>query len=212
MEKIEKLLKFLEKRYGYPEIGGGSHFQLLVSTVLSQRTRDENTRKASERLFTVAKTPETVNKLSLKNLEKLIRPSGPYRQKARRIKQLTKIILRDHKGRVPRTREELMRLPGVGYKTADIVLSYGFGIPTIAVDTHVNRIPKRLGLVREKANVEQVRKRLESLVTGKKRFLVNLGLVRFGQEICRPINPRCQDCPLRKVCKYYKEVVCSEKR
>ncbi|UCG95742.1 MAG: endonuclease III [archaeon] len=209
MDKMKKIIRFLEKRYGYPEIGGGSKFRLLVTTVLSQRTRDENTSRAAKRLFSVAKTPEAICKLPLKRIEKLIRPSGPYRQKAERIKKLSKIILKDHKGRVPMTREELMKLPGVGYKTADIVLSYGFGVPTIAVDTHVNRIPKRIGVVNEKAGVEEVRKRLESFVTGKKRFLVNLGLVRFGQEICRPVNPKCSECPLKGVCEYYKkEVVC----
>lgn len=208
MEKIQKLISFLEKRYGYPEIGKGSKFQLLITTVLSQRTRDENTWKASRQLFSVASTPKTICKLPLKRIEKLIRPSGPYRQKASRIKKISKIILKDHKGRVPMKRDELMRLPGVGYKTADIVLSYGFGVPTIAVDTHVNRIPKRIGIVDKKADVEAVRKKLENLVSGKKRFLVNLGLVRFGQEICRPINPKCSECPIKEVCKYYKEVVC----
>lgn len=206
MEKIRKLISFLEKRYGYPEIGRGSKFQLLVGTVLSQRTRDENTWRASRQLFSVARTPQTISRLPLKKLEFLIRPSGPYRQKAKRIKEISRIIIKDYKNRVPRTREELMELPGVGYKTADIVLSYGFGVPTIAVDTHVNRIPKRIGLVDKKANVEQVREKLESLVSGKKRFVVNMGLVRFGQEICRPVNPRCSDCPLKGICDYYKNL------
>lgn len=208
MNKIKKLIGFLEKRYGYPEIGKTSNFKLLISTVLSQRTRDENTWKASKQLFSVARTPKTLYKLPLNKIEKLIRPSGPYRQKAKRIKEISRIILEDYKGLVPRTREELMRLPGVGYKTADIVLSYGFGVPTIAVDTHVNRIPKRIGIVNKKANVEEAREKLESLIKGKKRFLVNLGLVRFGQEICKPVNPRCGECPLKKICKHYKEVVC----
>jgi endonuclease-3 len=208
MKKVKKLIGFLEKRYGYPEIGKTSNFKLLISTVLSQRTRDENTYKASRQLFSVARTPKTLYKLPLNKIEKLIRPSGPYRQKAKRIKEISRIVLEDYKGRVPRTREGLMRLPGVGYKTADIVLSYGFGVPTIAVDTHVNRIPKRLGIVNKKAGVEDVRKKLENNIRGKERFLVNLGLVRFGQEICKPVNPRCRECPLKKICKHYKEVVC----
>jgi len=212
MEKIQILIRFLERKYGYPKVGGGSKFRLLIATVLSQRTRDENTHKAASQLFSVAQTPETISKLPLKKIEELIRPSGPYRQKAKRIKQISKILLEDHKGRVPMRRDELMELPGVGYKTADIVLSYGFGVPTIAVDTHVNRIPKRLGIIPEKANVEEVRKRLEKTVKGKKRFIVNLGLVRFGQQICRPVGPKCEECPLKKICKYYKEVVCNEKR
>ena len=213
MNKISKIISFLEKRYGYPNISKGNNFQLLISTVLSQRTRDENTAKASKQLFSVARTPQAISKLSLKKVETLIKPSGPYRQKALRIKKISKIILKDYKGCVPKTREELMKLPGVGYKTADIMLSYGFGIPTIAIDTHCNRIPKRIGIVNKKANVEEVRKKLESLIKGKKRFLVNLGLVRFGQEICRPINPKCYECPLNIICNYYKKRGCvNEKR
>ncbi len=206
MNKVKKLVDFLEKKYGYPEIGGNK-FQLLVTTVLSQRTRDENTWRASKQLFSVARTPEAIAKLPLKKLEKLIKPSGPYKHKAIHIKQISKIILNEYRGRVPGTREELMELPGVGYKTADIVLSYGFGVPTIAVDTHVNRIPKRIGIVDEKAGVEQVRERLEKMIPGKKRFVVNLGLVRFGQEICKPIGPLCSNCPLNTICTYYKNCV-----
>ena len=202
-QKIEKLIDFLERRYGYPKMAR-NHFKLLITTVLSQRTRDENTWLASRQLFSVAKTPEDISKLPLRKIEKLIRPSGTYRQKAKRIKEISKILLEKYNSRVPDTREELMKLPGVGYKTADIVLSYGFGVPTIAVDTHVNRIPKRIGIVDENATVEEVRKKLESLVKGKKRFLINMGLVRFGQEICRPVKPRCDDCPLNKICDYYK--------
>ena len=213
MNRIKKLIGFLEKRYGYPEIGKTPRFQLLISTVLSQRTRDENTAKASKQLFSVARTPKAISKLPQKEIESLIKPSGPYRQKALRIKKISKIIIKYYKGRVPRTREELMKLPGVGYKTADVVLSYGFGVPTIAIDTHCNRIPKRIGIVNEKANVEEVRKKLESLIKGRKRFLVNMGLVRFGQEICRPVNPRCKECTLNIICDYYKKRGCvHEKR
>jgi len=207
MNKVKKLVEFLEKRYGYPKIGKKNKFELLIVTVLSQRTRDENTEKASRQLFSVARTPEKISKLPLEKIEKLVKSSGPYRQKAKRIKEISKIILKEYKGSVPQTREELMKLPGVGYKTADIVLSYGFGVPTIAVDTHVNRIPKRIGIVNEKANIEEVRQRLEKLIPGKKRFLVNLGLVKFGQEICRPLNPHCHDCPLNTICDYYKKCV-----
>jgi len=205
MKKIEVLLKFLEKRYGYPKFKV-KPFELLITTILSQRTRDENTYKASENLFSVAKTPEDILKLPIKRLENLIKPSGMYKQKAKRIKEVCKILLKKYNGNVPMTREDLMKLPGVGYKTADIVLSYGFGVPTIAVDTHVNRIPKRIGIVNERANLEEVRKILEKYVKGKKRFLVNMGLVRFGQEICKPINPKCKICPIKNICDYYKSL------
>jgi len=110
------------------------------------------------------------------------------------------------KGKIPKTREELMELPGVGFKTADIVLMYGYGIPSIAIDTHCNRVPKRIGLVDKKANVEEVKRTLESLIPKKDWYIVNLGLVRFGQETCRPINPRCEICPMSGFCDYFLNV------
>ncbi|MCD6398512.1 MAG: endonuclease III [Candidatus Aenigmarchaeota archaeon] len=202
-KKIDALVNFLEKRYGYPKFSR-NQFKLLITTVLSQRTRDENTKIASDELFSVVNGPEDILNLSTKKLESLIKSSGMYRQKAKRIKEISKIILEKYKGKVPNNREELISLPGVGYKTADIVLSYGFNIPTIAVDTHVNRIPKRIGIVDKDASVEEVRETLEKHIKGKKRFLVNLGLVRFGQEICRPISPKCSLCPIKNICDFYK--------
>lgn len=201
-KKIGVLVDFLEEKYGYPKFSK-NYFNLLITTVLSQRTRDENTKKASDELFSVVNNPGDITKLSLKKIESLIKSSGMYRQKAKRIKEISKIILDKYDGKVPKTREELMSLPGVGYKTADIVLSYGFGIPTIAVDTHVNRISKRIGIVNKDANVEEVRKTLEKYIKGKERFLVNLGLIKFGQEICRPILPKCSKCPLKNICDFY---------
>jgi len=181
---------------------------LLIGTVLSQRTRDENTEKATRQLFAVAKTPKQILKLPIKKLQSLIRVSGPFRQKSKRIKQISKIILEKYKGKVPNNREELIKFPGVGYKTADIVLMYGFGIPRIAIDTHCNRIPKRIGLVNKKANVEEVREKLESLFPKSKWYLINFGFVSFGKEICKPVNPFCtkdpKNCPFSSFCKSYK--------
>ncbi|NIO23044.1 MAG: endonuclease III [Candidatus Aenigmarchaeota archaeon] len=205
-EKAETLVKFLKERYSarVEKHRKRSVFQTLISCVLSQRTKDQNTARASERLFSVADTPEKIAKLPERELRKLIRVSGPYRQKAKRIREISRIILKKYKGKIPDNREELMELPGVGFKTADITLSYGFGIPTIAVDTHVNRISKRIGFVSSEKNVEDVRKTLESLIPGRDRFVVNIGLVKFGQEICNPIRPKCPECSLTRICDYYK--------
>ena len=212
MEKrkvVKKLVKVLKNRYGKDINNFKSRkrdvFRVLITTILSQRTRDENTDRAASALFSRVDTSEKILKLKKKELERLIRPSGPFRQKAKRIKKVSKIILEKYKGKVPKTREELMELPGVGFKTADIVLMYGHGIPSIAIDTHCNRVPKRIGLVDEKANVEEVKQTLESLITKKDWYIVNMGLVRFGREICRPINPRCEICPMSRYCNYYKE-------
>ena len=183
-------------------------FELLIGTILSQRSRDENTEKAAKRLFAVARTPKQLVKLPTRKLQSLIRISGPYKQKTKKIKRASKTILEKYNGKVPNTREELIGIYGVGYKTADIVLMYGFNIPSIAVDTHVNRVPKRIGLVDRTANVEQARERLEKLFPKNKWYLINLGFVSFGKKICKPVNPLCikdkKNCPFSKFCKAYK--------
>ncbi len=206
-EKIQRVLEFLKKRYGKkieermdrnPDL-----FELLVTTVLSQRTRDENTSLASERLFSVVTSPEGILKLEDNELEELIKPSGTFRQKAKRIKEMSRVLIRDYRDSFPRKRSELLTLPGVGFKTADVVLSYGFGKPVIAVDVHVEVCSKRLGFVRKEAEYEEIRASLEKLVPEEERFLVNLGFVNFGREICRTRNPKCVECELNDVCDFY---------
>ena len=211
MNKVKIILNFLEKRYGTyinTSMKNQEIFELLLETVLSQRTRDESSEKAANNLFKVARTPKQILKLPMKKLQGLIRISGPYKQKAKRIKQMTKIVLEKYNGKVPNDREKLIELPGVGFKTADIVLMYGFNIPSIAVDTHCNRVPKRIGLVDKKANVEEVKEKLESLFPRNKWYFINLGFVSFGKEICKPMNPICikdsKNCPFSGFCKAYK--------
>ncbi len=202
--KIERILEVLERYYrkGKRASRFTSPFHVLISCVLSQRTREENTEKASLQLFSVASTPEEIASLPLEKIEELIKPAGFYREKAKRIKQISGIILERYRGRVPETREELMRLPGVGFKTSAVVLSYGLGKDIIAVDTHVNRISKRLGLVRKDAGVEDVRRTLEKLFPKRKWKYVNLGFVNFGREVCKPLKPACMKCELKNICEY----------
>jgi endonuclease-3 len=212
-EKMKAIIKVLKKLYhkdNAVHFPAKNKFMLLVGTILSQRTRDENTVKAEKSLFSEVKNPKEILSLPLNRLEKIIKPSGMYRQKAKRIKAVARIILEKYKGRVPRTREELISLPSVGFKTADIVLSYGYGIPTIAIDTHCNRIPKRIGIINQEASVEEVRKELEKLTPLKDRLIVNHGLVRFGQTICRPVGPKCSICPFRHFCRYCRMIRCSK--
>ena len=212
MDKIKIILNYLEKKYGMyidnSKLDNQEIFELLIETVLSQRTKDENSSKAADRLFKVARAPKQILKLPMKRLQTLIRISGPYKQKAKRIKQISKIILEKYKGKVPRNREELMKLYGVGFKTADIVLMYGFNIPSIAVDTHVRLVAKRIGLADAKDDVEEVKEKLERLFPKNKWYLINLGFVSFGKEICKPINPLCikdaKSCPFSGFCKAYK--------
>lgn len=212
MDKAKTILKFLEKRYGSyidrSRMSNQKAFELLIETILSQRNRDESTEKAANILFSVARTPEQLVKIPTKKMHGLIRISGPYKQKTKKIKATSKVIIQKFKGKVPRTREDLMSLYGVGPKTADIVLMYGFNIPSIAVDTHCNRVPKRIGLIDKKASVEKVKQRLEKLFPKNKWYLINLGFVSFGKEICKPINPLCiknkNNCPFSSFCKAYK--------
>jgi endonuclease-3 len=212
MDKIKTILNYFEKRYGRyidnSRLNNREIFELLIETILSQRARDENSEKAAELLFSVARTPKQIVDLPMRKLYRLIRISGPYKQKAKKIKKASRTILKKYKGKVPNTREELMSLYGVGYKTADIVLMYGFNIPSIAIDTHCNRVPKRIGLVDKRDNVEKVKNKLEGLFPKKKWYLINLGFVSFGKSICKPINPLCiknpKKCPFSKFCKAYK--------
>jgi endonuclease III len=212
MNNAKAILNFIEKRYGRGIVNSRQRnqkvFELLIETVLSQRTRDENSMKAAKQLFDIARTPRQIIDLPMKNLQRLIRITGTYRQKAKRIKVISKAILEDYKGIVPNTREELMKLYGVGYKTADIVLMYGFDIPSIAIDTHANRIPKRIGLIGKKASLEEVKGCLEGLFPKSKWYLINLGLVSFGKEICKPVRPLCicdrKSCPFSGFCRAYK--------
>lgn len=212
MNKAKIILNFLERRYGkYIDnfsMRNQGIFELLIETILSQRTRDESSEKAANQLFEFARTPKQILKLPMKRLQKLIRISGPYRQKAKRIKQVSKIILEKYEGKVPISREGLIGLPGVGFKTANIVLMYGFNKPAIAVDTHVFKVSKRIGLADVKDNVEEVREKLEELFPRGKWYLINLGFVSFGKEICKPVNPSCikdsKNCPFSSFCQAYK--------
>ena len=212
MNKIKIILNFLERKYRKninKHLGKNLDiFKILIETVLSQRTRDENTDKAVSQLFSVADTPEKIFKLPIKRLQSLIKPSGFYRQKAKNIKKICKTILKKYNGKIPKTREELLKLPGVGWKTSAIVMMYGFNKPTIAVDVHVEVCSKRLGLVSKDAKTPEIEKTLEKLISINKWYIVNLGFVMFGKEICKPVNLLCikdsRNCPFSSFCKAYK--------
>ncbi len=199
----KRIIELLEKRYGpFKHRYNEDPFKLLISCVISQRTRDETTERVSKKLLSVASTPAKIAGLPMVKLQRLIKSSGPYRQKAKHIKAIAKIIMEKYRNRVPKDRAKLMELPGIGPKCSAIVLSYGFGVPIIAVDVNVERISKRLGLAGEKDNIEAVREKLQMFFPQKKWFEVNIGMVQFGREICIPRNPRCGTCPLLKICPY----------
>ena len=175
-------------------------FEVLIATMLSAQTRDAVTAAASARLFRVARTPRTIARLTEKRIEKLIYPVSFYRHKARHVKQTCRLLVDRFGGRVPSTMAELLTLPGVGRKTANLVLILSFrSLKNICVDTHVHRISNRLGWVRTRTPDETEQALYRS--TNQRWWpYINLYLVTWGQNVCRPIGPKCGDCVLADVC------------
>ncbi len=206
MEKAERIRNIV---FGYHAIRSRnpkeSPFRVLITAILSQRTRDSSTEAAAENLFRYASKPEDMLRLGSEKIAHLIEKSGFYRQKSKNIIKLCKILVKDYHSRVPSSRELLLSLPGVGYKTADIVLLYAYGVETIPVDVHVEVVSKRLGIVAKNAKYEEIRKTLESMFPGKQRLKVNSGMVEFGQTVCLTARPKCYMCPLVDVCLYEKK-------
>ena len=178
---------------------GPDPFRILVSCILSLRTKDEVTYPATERLFAKASDPAGMLKLTPAAIEKAIYPAGFYRTKAKQIRAISEILLSRHGGNVPDTIEELLLLPGVGRKTANLTVTLGFGQPGICVDTHVHRIANRLGWVATKAP-DDTEAALRRSLPKRWWIPINETLVRHGQQVCKPISPLCSACPVVRAC------------
>jgi len=176
-----------------------SPFAVLIATLISLRTKDDVTRQASLRLLSLADTPQEMVRLPVETVEKAIYPAGFYRTKARRIHEICEELLKRYDGEVPDTLEALLRLKGVGRKTANLVLTQGFGKLGICVDTHVHRISNRLGLVRTKTP-DQTEMALRKILPKEFWIEYNDLLVTFGQNLCTPISPHCSRCPIEDQC------------
>ena len=175
-------------------------FQVLIGTLLSARTQDATTAAASERLFAKARTPDAMSKLTVKQIEKLIYPVSFYRHKARHVKETCRLLVELFNSRVPQTMEELLTLPGVGRKTANLVLILAFkSAKNICVDTHVHRISNRLGWVTTKSP-DETEQALYQATDARWWPIVNLYLVTWGQNVCRPVYPRCSECAIATWC------------
>ncbi len=174
-------------------------FRVLISCLLSLRTKDEVTAKASARLFRLAATPHRMLDLDEEEIARAIYPVGFYRTKARRIKEICQALVTEHDGRVPADLDELLSLKGVGRKTANLVVTLGFGKPGICVDTHVHRISNRLAIVETK-NPEQTEIALRRVLPGEYWIEFNDLLVTWGQNVCKPISPLCSECALAALC------------
>ncbi|MBI2139553.1 endonuclease III [Candidatus Woesearchaeota archaeon] len=174
-------------------------FKVLVTTMLSARTKDETTLEAARRLFEKVKAPEDFKNLSLGEIQSLIYPVGFYKNKARFLRNLPLTLENEFAGMIPQTIEELIKIGGVGRKTANLVVSVAFRKPGMCVDTHVHRIMNRLGYVRTK-NPHETEMALRKKLPLKYWENINSMLVAFGQNTCRPISPWCSRCPIRKYC------------
>ena len=178
-------------------------FRILIATILSARTKDENTTKAADKLFKVYGTPKKLANAKVKDVEKMIKSVGFYHVKSKRIINAAKIILEKYNGKVPANLDKLVDIPGVGRKTANCVLVYAFEEPAIPVDTHVHRISNRLGLVETKTP-EETEMVLREKISKKYWLPINNTFVMYGQNICKPISPMCDVCQIKNSCKYYK--------
>ncbi|MDP9488834.1 MAG: endonuclease III [Thermoproteota archaeon] len=181
---------------------GGDPYKILIGTILSARTRDETTTNVIKMLFSKFKNPEELSRANLKEIKELIQKIGFYNVKAARIKEVSQILVEKYNSKVPPNLEDLLSFPGVGRKTANCVLVYGFRKPAIPVDVHVHRISNRIGIVNTK-KPEDTEIVLQKSIDRKHWIAVNETFVVFGQNICLPIKPKCNVCCLTKLCKYY---------
>jgi endonuclease III len=199
MDRLSALYHRGDWRVPYLRDHAEDPFQVLIGTILSQRTRDEATDVASARLFARYPDPARLAAADPRSIEPLIRETGFYRTKARAVRDCAREILERFHGVVPRTMEELLSLPHVGPKTANCVLVFGYGIPAIPVDTHVHRIANRLGVVHTRTP-EETEARLREVVPERYWIPLNPLLVQHGQNVCRPVGPKCPECPVADLC------------
>ncbi|HJV64467.1 MAG TPA: endonuclease III [Geomonas sp.] len=174
-------------------------FKVLISCILSLRTRDQVTAETSARLFALADTPEKLSRLTIDQIESAIYPAGFYRIKAGQILEISRELAEQHGGRVPDELDELLKFKGVGRKTANLVLTLGYGKAGICVDTHVHRICNRWGYVKTRSP-EETEHALRGKLPAEYWIVINDLLVTFGQNQCTPVSPKCSSCPLRQLC------------
>jgi endonuclease III len=197
-EKLPRLSALRELQIGEQ----GDSFKILIGTILSSRTRDEKTTKIVNNLFGRFKNAKELAEVDIDEIKTIIHSIGFYNVKAKRIKEVSQLIVEKFDGKVPDHIEGLLELPGVGRKTANCVLVYGFNKPAIPVDIHVHRISNRIGLVNTKTP-EKTEIELSRIISKKYWLEVNHTFVMYGQNICLPIKPNCKICELKKICKFY---------
>ena len=210
-EWANNILKLLRETFEMPAWVSrkSSDFETLIATVISQNTSDRNAMRAFNRLsekFLIS--PQTLSKANLSDIEEALKTAGLYRNKARIIKELSKTIIEKFGGSLDfirhlpleESRRLLMKLPGIGPKTADVLLLFRAGKPTIPVDTHIKRVSKRIGFASQNANYEEIRNRLEALYDPRDYLDVHILLILLGRKYCKAKNPKCTECPITKLC------------
>ncbi|MCW6701630.1 endonuclease III [Anaerococcus sp. NML200537] len=178
-------------------------FELLVATILSAQATDVSVNKVTKEMFKEANTPEDFANMDIKKLENYIRSIGIYRNKAKNIQAASKILINDYNSIVPKDKKELQKLPGVGRKTANVVVSNAYGIPAIAVDTHVFRVSNRIGLANAN-NVDKTEDQLEKNIDQSRWTKTHHQIITHGRALCKARNPLCEECQLNKLCEYYR--------
>lgn len=204
---INKITTYLDELFPNPicELNYTKDYELLLGIVMSAQTTDKRVNEVNKVLLTKYKTIYDIANADIKDIEKIIKPIGTYKKKSIYIKEIANRLIKDNKLRVPNDRKYLESLPGVGRKTINVFLSVIYNEPIIAVDTHVNRVSKRLGLANDTDDVLEVEKKLTKKIKKDKRNKVHNQLVLFGRYKCKAINPICTDCKLKDICKYYKK-------
>lgn len=207
MGRIESILAVLDEMYpnAHCELNHTNAFELLIAVLLSAQTTDKSVNNVTVSLFEKYPTPTHFASAELSQLEDDLRKIGLFRNKAKNIKELSNMIISDYNGIVPSSQVELEKLPGVGRKTANVVLSVWFQVPRIAVDTHVERIAKRLKLAYENDSVVKVEEKLMRKIPKNRWSHTHHQLIFFGRYHCTARNPKCNECSLQDLCKYYKK-------
>jgi endonuclease III len=201
--QIRKCLDAMAEMFpdAHCELNHSNPFELVVAVALSAQCTDVLVNKVTKQLFQKYKTPQDYISVPIEELENDIRSIGLYRNKAKNIQKLSKMLIEDYDGIVPRDRDELTKLAGVGRKTANVVVSVAYDIPAIAVDTHVERISKRLGICKWKDSVLEVEKTLMAKVPKEEWSVTHHRMIFFGRYHCKAQNPQCTVCPLLELCR-----------
>lgn len=204
MDRVEQIIKTLDQMFpdAHVELIHKNHFELLVAVVLSAQTTDVSVNKVTPKLFETYPTPFDLAKASFLNVEKLIKTIGLYRNKSKNIIKLAQQLVERFDGIVPNNRKDLESLPGVGRKTANVVLSNAFDVPALAVDTHVARVSIRLGLAKKDDSVLQIEKKLNRKLPRESWTKMHHQMIFFGRYHCLAKKPKCKTCPLYDICKF----------